>query len=886
MEKLKKEIAQKVARIASEKKVIQQANENLLKSREEINKLVEDANKIQDKNSDEYKKLIEEASKRTKSIRNTEKIYRDKEKALKRRIETDKARILGSLAGKKARIENVMGVDLKNADMVALNKEEDRLRNSERLVRVSAEEFEKLSSEQQSIVRQAQNDYANITKRLKSIKEVKAFFKNVGDRNAEEVLKDIDSMIKNVSENYSFENIDKVNHSNTKTTEKDFKDDKSKKDNKDSKEQKDKQNTPRDDVNNLESKMRNNEKDIAKYKKLLEKFKDNPKRYQSCERMIEELEAENEEIRRKLNIKGPDKKEDKTNTTGENDKKEDKTNATGEKNKKEDPESLKKKFEENLKKMSQYADLLNRYKDDPVTTKNIMDAINKLKQENEKIRNTLNIDKDKKENTQLANNKNKQSERAEIEPKEVELKEVELEIRPTILFDIATGDYIYANAKGETKRYDFFTKEADEKNNGKYKEKITKKEAKFMREKAMKLGLTKKQAKEMDLRIYRILAKENVELLGKYIESLKGNEKFDKGFDLIYDLRKRNREIKRFIGYINQARVSNIAKKHAKLGIATMYKDKSRALAVGLLSALGISAALGLAKAPDLLNRGNEPTIEETGNQKDLHESIKNKFKGNNEQDKNVDARNQKDIHESIKDRQSQNEEKDEKNEEENENIEEFGYVKVAKGAMLYRDPTDELRIKNGIAANEKVTIKNSSGDKIYEVTKIGYYTKTGEYVAVEPGESLEEALAKKGLDISFIQKDNSTKMYHVVADGIAQWVHEDDIEHVEVKTDKFGNRVDKTEEEKAADEAMKQYYNQKDNNKSQNTQNYTEHESEFTGKEGMEAEMEFEDMSAKAERTNIKRDASDTMRDIDNDGRRDPVKERRDKMTFMDEER
>lgn len=820
MENLKEEIAKKVDRIIKDKEVLNQANERLEKSAREIAELVKQANETKDQSSNEYKQLYDEITRRSKSVRRTEAIYKKKEEDLKKRIETDRKRIIDSLTGKKARIEKLMGVDLKNVNIDDLNKEERKLREAEKLVRVTSEEYSNLTSEQQGIVRQAQRDYNDNQKRLKSIKELKSFMKAVGNRKPEDVLKDIDDVIRDVTTNFTFEDIDKLNRSNTKTTNEGSKDDKSKKDSKDNKDSKDKQDLPKDDDINLKGKLDNNEKDIEKYKIKMEKYKNDPqkrKTYEACKRMVEELEAENEEIRRKLNIKGPDKKDDKTKSADDKDEKDDKTKSDDDKDKEDDKtkkdnsedkdtENLKGRYRANKNKILEYVDLLNRYKDDPLMTKSINDAINKLKEENKRIFDELNkeenIEKGKK-TTVLSN-----LQKGEQKQKEGNI-EIKLESRPTLLHDRIFGDYIYANKKGETFRYDFFSKE-DGKRDGKYLRNITRKQEKAMRKKAMKTyGLTKKQAEAMDVRWCMVLDEQDPEVLDNYMKTLKGDKNTEQCFDMIYDERAKGRKIERFIGYRNQAKIMKVAKKQAQMGIATYFKDKSRALAYGLLSALGIAAALGVSKGPDLLNKGNEPTIEETGNQKDLNENVKGEIKGDKEQGKDSDTKNPKDVQDSIKNQQSQGD--TEKNEGQgqvqNENENEFGYVKVAQGAMLYRDPTDELRIMNGINANEKVTIKQTSGDKLYTVTKIGYYSKTGEYVAVEAGESLEEALSKKGLDISFVQNDNSVKMYHVVAEGIAEWVHEDDVEFVKVKTDKFGNRVDKTEEEKAVDEAEKEYY-------------------------------------------------------------------------------
>ena len=57
--------------------------------------------------------------------------------------------------------------------------------------------------------------------------------------------------------------------------------------------------------------------------------------------------------------------------------------------------------------------------------------------------------------------------------------------------------------------------------------------------------------------------------------------------------------------------------------------------------------------------------------------------------------------------------------------------------------------------------------------------------------------------------------MYHTVSNGIAQWVSAEDVEKYELKVDKLGNRIEKTDEEKEVDNAydnyMKQYSKQQE---------------------------------------------------------------------------
>lgn len=63
---------------------------------------------------------------------------------------------------------------------------------------------------------------------------------------------------------------------------------------------------------------------------------------------------------------------------------------------------------------------------------------------------------------------------------------------------------------------------------------------------------------------------------------------------------------------------------------------------------------------------------------------------------------------------------------------------------MLFSNPTDELRMMNGINATEKVSIKQTPEDKLYRINKEGYYSLDGNFVEINFGEDLEKALQEK----------------------------------------------------------------------------------------------------------------------------------------------
>lgn len=65
----------------------------------------------------------------------------------------------------------------------------------------------------------------------------------------------------------------------------------------------------------------------------------------------------------------------------------------------------------------------------------------------------------------------------------------------------------------------------------------------------------------------------------------------------------------------------------------------------------------------------------------------------------------------------------------------------------------------------------------------------------------------------------------HDTKDDVSQCAKIYDVENAEIRTDKFGNPIDKTEEQKIADEAMKNYYKRKENVKQNSNVNNQENQ-------------------------------------------------------------
>lgn len=409
--------------------------------------------------------------------------------------------------------------------------------------------------------------------------------------------------------------------------------------------------------------------------------------------------------------------------------------------------------------------------------------------------------------------------------------------RPQFIFDEKTHLYTYIDERGKAHEYDYFEKGE----NGEYKSTLTDTFVKTAIESLKARGLSRKQIKTVDMFLLKTLIDTGRDdLYENYLQSIKDGKKTK--FDLKYLFTKEIEKDEK-IDKKDFNKILNSARKQEKQGIATIVKEKKKnrlfkerndAKTSGARSwgkrirAAFLTLGFGttLFAGAKYLNPSNEEKTVTEDTKENLDDIIKqNNIKENsnisentNKKEQNVNLNNTK----NNEDKADINLEEDREVKLENE-MKPGDYAKISESAMIFKDPTDWIRMKNGLNANEKVQIKNSSSDKMYKVTKIGYYSPTGEFVTIEVGQNLEEVLKAKGLDESFIEDENTVVMYHTVAEGIAQWVNADDVEKVEVRTDKFGNVVDKTEEQKIVDEAMENYYRQQSTTKQQTKTNNTE---------------------------------------------------------------
>ena len=357
-------------------------------------------------------------------------------------------------------------------------------------------------------------------------------------------------------------------------------------------------------------------------------------------------------------------------------------------------------------------------------------------------------------------------------------------------FDVKTHEYIYTDPRGkQTVFSDVFEKGT----NGKYNSKLTNKDIKDLQLNiihARGKDLSRKQLKSVDYNLLSVLYNIDINLVDNYLNAVKEGEKPD--FDIEYDLRQKGMEKEERLSRKALRAIKKSAINQNKEGIAKVIKDKSKAKFAGILAAIGLTGAASFIGGNQIGH-----SLEDGANNINTERNTE----GNIDKENINDEKETEDIRARINVVKNDSTEKGKEpetstvsilNNDETENeIKTGDNVKILENAMVFSSPTDYINIKNGINANEKVEIKKSSLDKIYKITKVGYYSVNGEFVEVQEGENLEEALKNKGLDDSFVNDENTVVMYHTVSDGIAQWVNADDTEKVNTKENETENKVD-----------------------------------------------------------------------------------------------
>lgn len=370
-----------------------------------------------------------------------------------------------------------------------------------------------------------------------------------------------------------------------------------------------------------------------------------------------------------------------------------------------------------------------------------------------------------------------------------------------VKFDVKTHTYTYIDGRGKETVYNLFKKDE----NRKWKSKLTEINTNSIKDYAKGKGLTNRQIKKMDENLAFTLCNSNPKLLDDYLDSIKNKKQPE--FDIEYDLRKKGMDKKEKLSIREYIKIKRTAIRQKNLGIAKVIQDKSKLKIAGILAALGLSAGAlalnGHSKDVKQLESGKTVTQDVEKNT----ENIKEVIKVDNTELKNTEKIDKESKQERTdKSTEAKVAEVEVEQENEQKDVTVGSYVKVANGAMLFSNPTDELRMMNGINATEKVSIKQTPEDKLYRINKEGYYSLDGNFVEINFGEDLEKALQEKGLDKSFLEDAGTTKMCHVVADGIAQWVNAEDVELANFKVEDRENIAEKKQEVKDVDKAFENY--------------------------------------------------------------------------------
>lgn len=545
---------------------------------------------------------------------------------------------------------------------------------------------------------------------------------------------------------------------------------------------------------------------IYRLTNMMEQFKDNPEMSAKLKNMIDYLTEENEKIFIKTNKNSQSRdqaqKGQEKNSQGKNQGQEkngqEQKNGTLNSNLNTNVLPDMKNLDEvtrntilaNNDMIYRYSKMLEKHKDNPENCAKVKEQIDILMKENQELmQNAYN-----KQSGENAKGKN----------------------RPKLEFFVNTGYWLYVDENGDSFTVDLYDK--DEK--GRFKSCIKDEHVEEVKLYIMKeFDLTEYQVEDVDMQLWRVLIEtDNLDLRDKYIQAIKDGNKTDKGFDLTYNLQTKGKKAeRRKIDRKSKKQQIKNAKRHEKLGLAKVARDKKLSLKK-VLGGLAIGGA-AILTAIGISNSSKTEKLGPAQNQKVEENTLDNKGKTNK------DSRNNEQENDRI-DEQKQNYD-DRRNIDVNAEITELNenlgvqcgdFVKVQSGSLLYVDPTDSINISQGKQPTQKIQVKSvNSADRLYKVSMEGYYSLDGKSICIEEGKNIDEALKEKGLDRSYIEDENTTKMYHVVSNGIAQWVDADAVEKCDRQVDKLGNVIDKTEEEKEVEEAYQNYMQQRSQNQQSN---------------------------------------------------------------------
>ena len=515
MKKIMERVTKEANQIINQKEELSVVNEEVMSKQREILEKLAIIKELKSKNDESYKAILYDAKKLQKEHEILYNRYKKGKQSIERNISNAKLNIINDMKYNQRLVRKYMSEDLKNINVETLKSEEEELKMYMNLSKMSKERFEKLSPKQQEKIMQARKHYEEKEQRLDKIEEVVNYVNLVGNKNPEDVLKDIYNAIEEVNNNFNLENIDKLTFLSLD-------------------EKNPEENTKHEDVENVisygnaisyeesQDKIKDVRNDILQCMKLMEKYREDPEKRKEILKTLKDLENQKKEL---LDVLGNAQSTIPSQSEG-----------------------------------------TKSQKDSPTGTIPTKES-----------------------------------------PKRVEQK------RPIITFDRKTGNYTYIDENGEIP-YENFFKPRYSKNGEKVKfhDRVHENDKAEIIKFAMDKGLTKKQAKMLDYRIYIVLNRENPQLVNKYIESFKKKGKIDMGFDIVYDLRKRNQKIERNIGYRTLRDIMKKAKAHEKLGIAQLFEDKSRTFIHALLEGTTVTA---IGAGSDYANSKLEESRNETKEQ-------------------------------------------------------------------------------------------------------------------------------------------------------------------------------------------------------------------------------------------------------------------------------
>ncbi len=808
------ELKNEVKKFLNTENEINDLSAKLLESQKDILARDKQAKQIKDTDIEQYNKMVKENQEKLNEYTVMYYAWQEKKEQNQKNMDSYKKDTLKKLSGMKKLLTDNMDLDVNTLNLSELKEKRKMLQQQIGLAKTTDKEFDAMTDDQKKEVKEARKNLNENKKQLRDVRDKISLIHLIGKKSDKESklqkAAKIDDIMKLVDENVNREDIQNLDKKlNGKI------DDKDKGKDKDENEQNEIVNSVDDlgkddkdeNVGNNNESNKDNQDDINhnendKYvQDIIEDVKSNDEFILTLNKMSAVFANETDTLKILDELKDMCRRD----TAGLN---------------------LKLRIHENKQKIDE---LQRNMKDNPDMAKDyqaeldgIMEKTKKLQEKYDRYQEQWKKDEERA-NIIMPYFKDKLKEYANNQQTQKQGQTGGKKDTPQIaeiIFDAKNGVYrIIDENNNQNYHYPFLVRDE------KYVNSYTKEDIKAYRSWAIKeFGLTKKQAKNIDISLFELLEQYDKNLLDNYINSIKTNGRFDKGFNLIYDFREKNKNIKR----MDMKSIIKVADKQSKYAIAKVQKDKLPLKTKIIVGLAGVLGALGLSGAvqSNLLNDAKQPkmpgmskeldndslNLDMSGIKKDAQDIIeknknKNKDNDNIQNEKTDSSINEKDYE---KTEEKTGEKNGQKVEEKNEGIHSGDYVKVKSGALLYRDPTDSLRIKNGQNAGQKIQIKpETSKDRVYRVTMEGYYSLDGNYISVKEGEDIKEVLKSKGLDEKFLSDAGTIKMYHTVSDGIAQWVEAEDVEKNDIKLDKFGNPIEKSEAEKVADEAYKAYQSQ-----------------------------------------------------------------------------